>query len=68
VSRPSTSGEWVSMSDRLTSRKFLLSVLALACLTALCAFDQIDGGQYITGLIATVGAYLTANVAQKVKA
>lgn len=55
-------------AERLTSRKFLLAVLALACLAALCAFDKIDGGQFITGLIATVGAYLTANVAQKAAA
>jgi hypothetical protein len=56
------------MSDRLTSRKFILAVLALLSLAGLCWFQKIDGGQFITGLIATVGAYLTANVAQKVKA
>lgn len=53
------------MSDRLTSRKFILSVLSLACLTALCVFAKIDGAQFITGLSVTVGAYLAANVMQK---
>lgn len=56
------------MSERLISRKFILAVLALLALSVLCWFGRIDGGLFITGLIATVGAYLTANVAQKVKA
>jgi len=53
------------MNDRLVSRKFILAVLALASLTCLCWFGKIDGGQYITGLAATVGGYLAANVMQK---
>lgn len=53
------------MSDRLTSRKFILAVLALLSLSALCWLGKVDGAQYIAGLLGTVGAYLTANVTQK---
>jgi hypothetical protein len=53
------------MKERLTSRKFLLAVLSLACLFVLCWFRRIDGALFVTGLTVTVGAYLTANVAQK---
>lgn len=53
------------MTDRLTSRKFLLAVAALVSLSVLCWFGKVDGGQFITGLLGTVGAYLAANVTQK---
>lgn len=56
------------MLGRLTSRKFLLACAALVSLDVLLWFGKIDGSLYITGLLATVGAYLTANVAQKVQA
>lgn len=56
------------MTERLLSRKFILAVLALLSLDVLLWFGKIDGSLYITGLIATVGAYLTANVTQKVQA
>lgn len=50
---------------RMTSRKFVLAVLALAALCFLCWHRRIDGAQFITGLTVTVGAYMTANWAQK---
>ena len=53
------------MKDKLTSRKFILAVLALLVLAALCWFRRIDGAQFITGLTVTVGAYMTANWAQR---
>lgn len=52
-------------SNRYASRKFILALLALIALAALCWFRLIDGSQFITGLVATVGAYMTANVSQK---
>ena len=50
---------------RLTSRKFILAVLALASATGLCWAGHIADGVYSVVLIATVGAYITGNVAQK---
>lgn len=50
---------------RLTSRKFIVALLSLAALSVLCWFGKIDGAQFITGLAWTVGAYMTANWAQK---
>ena len=56
------------MNDRLTSRKFILAVLALISISVLCWFGKIGDGVFATGLVATVGAYLAANVAQKAQA
>jgi hypothetical protein len=53
------------MNQRLTSRKFLVALLALASASVLCWFKRIDAGVYATVVVGTVGAYLTANVAQK---
>lgn len=50
---------------RLSSRKFLLAVLSLLASTGLCWFGHIADGVYSAVVIATVGAYLTANVVQK---
>ena len=50
---------------QLASRKFILSTLALMSLNVLCWNGLISDGVYSTCLIATVGAYLTANVVQK---
>lgn len=52
-------------SARLTSRKFLLAAASLVALAVLCWFRRIDGALFVTGLTVTVGAYLTANIAQK---
>ncbi len=51
-----------------TSRKYRLALLSLLSATALCAFGKIDGGVYSTVVIATVGAYMAANVVQKATA
>ena len=49
----------------LTSRKFIVTVLSLLSATALCAFGHIHEGVYSTVMVASVGAYLAANVTQK---
>lgn len=46
-------------------RKYSVAVLALLSLYVLTWFSKIDPGVYATGLVATVGAYLTSNVLQK---
>jgi hypothetical protein len=51
----------------LLSRKFILAVLSLLALFVLCWFKRIDATVFNFGLLGTVGGYLTANVAQKVK-
>jgi hypothetical protein len=53
------------MPSELLSRKFLLAAASLVSLSVLTWFGKIADGVYATGLVATVGAYLTANVAQK---
>ena len=53
------------MKDRLTSRKFILGVLTLMSATWLAWLAKIDAGVYSAVVIATVGAYMTANVVQK---
>lgn len=52
----------------LLSRKFILAMAILCASTALMAFDKLEDGVYATIIVATVGAYLTANVTQKVQA
>ena len=52
----------------LLSRKFLLAMSTLACSSLLVAYGKIDDGVYATIIVATVGAYLAANVTQKLKA
>ena len=56
------------MTGRLSSRKFILAVLALVSTSTLCWFGRIDAGVYATVTVATVGAYMTANWATKEKA
>lgn len=51
--------------NRLTSRKFILAMLTLASATWLCRSGHIADGVYSAVVIATVGTYLAANVAQK---
>lgn len=50
---------------RYGSRKFLLAVAVIASATVLVWFGKIGDGVYSTVLVAAIGAYLTANVAQK---
>lgn len=47
------------------SRKFLLSFATVASATALVYVGAIADGVYSAVVIAAVGGYLTANVAQK---
>ena len=47
-------------------RRFLLSLLSCISSTALVAFGKISGDVYSVIQIATVAAYITGNVAQKV--
>jgi hypothetical protein len=50
---------------RYASRKFILAVLTLLSSTVLVYIDSISDGVYSAVVIATVGAYITGNVAQK---
>ena len=51
--------------SRLTSRKFIVTVLAMLSASVLCALGHIHEGVYSTVMVASVGAYLAANVTQK---
>ena len=50
---------------RFKSRKFILALLSLLSATALCFYGHIADGVYSAVVIATVGAYMAANVTQK---
>lgn len=50
--------------NRLTSRKFILACASLLSVSLLMWFGKITDGVFATCIVATVGAYLTANVAQ----
>ena len=50
--------------NRLNSRKFILALLSLLITSVLVYLDKISDGVYSTVIIATIGAYLTANVLQ----
>lgn len=50
---------------RYTSRKFLLALLTLATTTLLVWNKHISDGVFSAVVIATVGAYIVGNVAQK---
>lgn len=52
---------------RLGGRKFLLTVGCGAVTSALTWFGKIDASTYSLVILATVGAYITGNVTQKVK-
>jgi hypothetical protein len=51
--------------SRYASRKFLLALGTLASATALVHTGHIADGVYSAVVIATVGAYIAGNVAQK---
>lgn len=52
----------------MKSRKFILALLSLLSASILCVTGYIADGVYSAVVIATVGAYMTANVAQKATA
>ena len=51
--------------NRYGSRKFILAVAVLLSTTGLVAFGSISDGVFSAVIIATVGAYIAGNVAQK---
>jgi len=55
-----------STFDRLTSRKFLLALVTMAAASLLLWFGHIEQMVWRDVVIATVGAYITANVTQRV--
>ena len=50
----------------LLSRKFIVAMTVVASATGLCIGGYIHEGVYSAVVIATAGAYLAANVVQKV--
>lgn len=58
----------VNNYSHLLSRKFIIAFAAILSASLLVAFRLIADGVYATVMIATVGAYLTANVTQKINA
>lgn len=53
-------------SSGLASRKFILAMTAAISASVLVWIGKIDPGVYSVVMVADIGAYLTANVAQKV--
>lgn len=53
------------MKEKLLSRKFLVALGSLISASLLCWNGHIADGVYSAVVIATVGAYQTANVMQK---
>ncbi|HQU78022.1 MAG TPA: hypothetical protein PLU47_00995 [Azonexus sp.] len=53
---------------RYGSRKFIMALLALGSATVLVLHGAIADGVYSAVVIATVGAYIAGNVAQKAMA
>jgi hypothetical protein len=51
---------------RLTSRKFLMAAGIIVILTAMfAAVKKFDAGNYVWGIVAIGGAYITGNVLEK---
>lgn len=50
---------------RYSSRKFILATLSLLAASVLVWFGRISDGVFSSVVIASVGAYLAANVGQK---
>lgn len=51
---------------RMTSRKFLLALASLVAASTLLWFGHIEPMVWRDVVIATIGAYITANVTQRV--
>lgn len=54
--------------ERLGGRKFLLSLGCGFVTSLLCYFGKISDAIYAMVILGTVGAYITGNTVQKVKA
>lgn len=54
--------------EQLGGRRFLLCVMTGAATVTLAAAERIDGATYALVMIGVVGAYITGNTAQKIKA
>lgn len=54
------------MTSLVGYRKFTVAVLALLCLTVLCAVGKLTGSEFITGMLGTVGSFILLNVTQKI--
>lgn len=51
--------------DAMGGRKFVLAMVVVAAASVLCWCAKIADGVFSAVVIATVGAYITGNVAQK---
>lgn len=51
--------------NKFTSRKFIIALVAIISCSYLMFNNSIADGVYSTIMVATVGAYLSANVIQK---
>jgi hypothetical protein len=50
--------------SKFTSRKFVIALLSMSSCTGLVVLSKISDGVYSTVMVATIGAYLAANVFQ----
>jgi uncharacterized membrane protein len=57
----------MTIVERLLSRKFIASILAIISCTFLMWFGHIADSVYSVVMISTVGAYIAGNVIQKSK-
>jgi len=51
--------------ENFTSKKFSLAILSVISCSGLMWAEKISDGVYSTIMVATIGAYLAANVIQK---
>ncbi len=58
----------VKIIENLGGRRFMMSMLIGISTTLLTYFAKIDGPTYSLVILGTVGAYITGNTIQKVKA
>ncbi len=54
--------------EKLGGRRFIICMLIGAATALLTYLGKIDGGVYTAVILGTVGAYITGNTYQKVKA
>lgn len=54
--------------ERIGGRRWLLTLISGAGTFVLCLLGKIDGSAYMLTTIGIVGAYITGNVAQKIRA